>query len=160
MRYPLLCTILKRLFFLAVHNLKLTKKKFNMCNYYSGLCKRNYTINITCADMNDWGRFRKPKTASVRLKKVTGVTELRWERHHKLHNGNSGVFETVSERRFNQQLLDGLWQLLSIPGKSAITLMDEWGKNGKERKVCLFCPEMEVGVEKEIQFVRLGDIKY
>lgn len=44
------------------------------------------------------------------------------------------VWKTLSEGCFNYRLLDRLPQLLSIPGRGAITLTDEWGEKWKERE--------------------------
>ena len=57
-------------------------------------------------------------------------------------------FNGDPEGHFNHWLFDSLRQLFSIPGKRAITLTDEWGKNGwKERTVCSAW-KWKFGVEK------------
>lgn len=73
-----------------------------------------------------------------------------WTTSHTVRGGKltSRVFQWSPEGHFNHGLFDRLWQLFSIPGKRAITLIDEWGEKWEERKNCLLCLKMEAGVEK------------
>lgn len=105
---------------------------------YAGQYLVDFDMNDSAADSGN----QKPQlvVSSRPVKHNTQVTQIKvWTTSQTVQKQleTHAVFEWSPEGDFNHRLLDRLWQLLSIPGKSAITLMDEWGKNGrKEKTVC------------------------
>lgn len=87
---------------------------------------------------------------SSSLEKVTVVTQPRCEQIHKLlrNNLNSRAFEWSPEGRFNHRLLDRTVAAPFYSWKEGNYTDGRMREKWKERKDCLFCLEMEAGVEK------------